>query len=131
MSIDACTDQSSTHGNVAAAIYAELVEQAGPAESSAPEWKRAHARSEVRVALEVEIEGKVFRAHTQNVSPNSMCVICKADVRSQTTIRVRRALPGSVWSEGRVRHCTGTFGAYKIGIEFETSFQTEQDDSST
>lgn len=127
MSKDACIDQSSPHGNLAAAIYAELAELAEP---PGPEWKRKHARSDVRVALEVEIEGKVLRAHTQNVTPNSMCVICKAAAKPQTTIRVRRTLPDSGWSEGRVRHCTATFGAHKIGIEFESSSQTEQGNSS-
>lgn len=128
MSTDPCTDQSSLHGNLAAAIYAEF---AALAEASGPEWKRKHARSEVRVALEVEIEGRVLRAYTHNVSPNSMCVICKAEAKPHTTIRVRRTLPDSGWSEGRVRHCTATFGAHKIGIDFENSPQTEQGNSAT
>lgn len=126
MSKDACTDPLSPHGNLAATIYAELAQAADP---SGPEWKREHARREVRVALDIEIEGKVLRAYTQNISPNGMCVICKTAAQSQTTIRVRRTLPDSVWSEAQVRHCTGTFGAHKIGIEFGSSEQTEQGNS--
>ncbi len=126
MSRDAITVDSSPHPNVAAAIYSELPELTS---ASGPEWKRKQARSDVRTSLEVEIDGKLLRAYTQNVSPTSMCVICKSPAKPQSTIRVRRTLPGSAWSDGLVRHCTATFGAHKIGIEFESPNETEPDKS--
>ena len=115
MSTTAGTKQVSVHDNVAAEIYAEI------GDSSCSEWRRRHPRRDVRVPLDVEIGRRVFRGYTQNVGPNSMSLICRVPAEMHSQIRIRRALEDSPWSVGCVRHCTGTFGGHKIGVEFARS----------
>lgn len=113
MSKNSNTDDVPVNSNLAALLYAELTPSEGR------EVKREHARRSVRVALDVELNGVVHRAYTQNVGPDSMSLICKAEATTRTPIRVRRALEADeCWCTGLVRHCTGTLGGFKIGLQF-------------
>jgi hypothetical protein len=99
--------------NLARDLYEQL-----PEPEDAPEYKRSLARRQLRVPIDIEIDGKVSReiAETRDVTPTSMGITCKMELPERARVRVSLAFEGE-WSEAVVVHCATTVGAYKIGLE--------------
>lgn len=102
-------------------LASDLYAQAGPgSEEPAPgEWRRGAGRRVIRVPVEIECPGKrAMRAHTLNVSPDSMCVLSRDRLGAHERVRVRLAHePGAAWHAAAVVHCTETVGGFKVGLK--------------
>ncbi len=99
--------------NLARELYEELKDPI-----DAPEYKRAVARRQVQIPIDLEVDGKIWRliADTRDVTPTSMGIVSSQQLPERKRIRVRRD-QNSPWSEAVVVHCVSTVGAYKIGLE--------------
>jgi hypothetical protein len=99
--------------NLARELYEQL-----PEPYDAPEYKRSAARRQLRVPIDIELDGKVSHeiAETRDVTPTSMGITCKIELPAHKHVRVCLAGEGD-WSEAVVVHCAATIGAYKIGLE--------------
>ena len=86
----------------------------------APEYKRAVARRQVQIPLDLEVDGKVWHviAETRDVTPTSMGLVTSLELPERKRIRVRRD-ENSPWCEAAVVHCVCTVGAYKVGLEMK------------
>ena len=96
----------------------ELWEQAGPESTdNSPEYRRDCPRRRIEISLDLDVGGKMLLARSRNVGEDSMGVFSRNFVQA-ARVRVRVAIPQSMWYEACVVHCTETIGGYKVGLVF-------------
>ena len=64
-------------------------------------------------------------AYSRDLSRGGLGLKCRQRIETASLVRVTRDQTNETMY-GRVRHCTGTFGGFIVGIEFEASPQARQ-----
>lgn len=106
----------------AADFVAELVGLGAP-QGGPPEWRRAEARLDVCVYVDVEVlrttalSAPPVRGRTLNVGGDSLAIVCKQPITAGSRVRV--TLASDRCCEAEVVHCTQTVGGHKIGMKLD------------